>query len=111
MTNAIRLLADGELSLSGLSRRNGEPVLWMEEGDVKPVVIDFQDVLDTSETIATATLSGAPGSIDSPEVTMTVTGPDSHRNISASILTSDSNRHTVKFKAARTRMDSTKDYC
>jgi hypothetical protein len=73
----------------------GEPLLYLDEGAVDTVQINFAEFLNTGETIssATATAEGctASASTSSPNVTLTVSNASDDGKITVTATTSASN--------------------
>lgn len=68
----------------------GEPLLLLDEHEVKTLVLDFADYLDTAETIAS--VAATPKSVTvstataSPRITLTISDAQSHADGSVTLV-------------------------
>lgn len=69
----------GATVLKNVRKEDGYPLLLMEEGETRKVTLDFTSLLETGESVSTATVTAsgvtASVSLSSPNVVLTLSSP------------------------------------
>lgn len=77
--HAVYYTSRGATTTRNVRTQDGYPLLLMEEGETRKLALDFTDLLESGQSISTATVSAegvtASISLSSPVATLTLSAP------------------------------------
>lgn len=115
MTRVVRFVSPHAIARRGVNDEGGASVLWMNEGDIETIQLDWRSLLETGETVSNNALSSQDVSTanlaeSSGLVTVSITGPNTSGYIVNTITLSTGRKLSHKVKVRPIAMADAKDY-